>query len=198
MKKKAVAKEPEGEVLFATVNDPEGMLAGDLCALAFRRCYMNANFEKRAVAGREDAFEVVAVNVADYYRDRLEAALREWSAEVSRWEYPDPVPLGFDPETLTDPRLSRIWRDPLARSLWTGLRFRRLVSEGFDASVEECADFCRMLQRRRRFSRAELNRYFWRMSCFGSAELTGVAVARLWPYLTGEKVFNFKVEEKGA
>lgn len=198
-KKTAKKKEPEGEVLFATINDPEGLLAGDLCSLLLRRCH--ATVEKRAVAGREDAFEVVALKLDDYYRSwYLEDALKEFEREVSRWQFPEVIPLGFDPEAETADDeaaiVRRLWRDPFARSLWTGLRWRRLASQYFNASVEACVDYCRELQRKNQFTRQALNRYFWRMKCFGSAELTGVVVARLWPYLTGEKVFRYEIEER--
>jgi hypothetical protein len=185
----------EGEALFATINDPEGMLAGDLCSLLFSRC--RADAEKRAVEGRPDAFLVSIVKIDAYYRNfYLPDVLPEWFREVTEWTYPDPVPLGFDPERISDPQLRRIWRDPLTRALWTGLRWRRLVSDKFNDSVEAAADYIRLLQRKEKFNRQELNRLFWRMNCFGSSELTGSRAASLWPYLTGERVFRYTVEEK--
>jgi hypothetical protein len=194
MKKKKVEPKPvEGEVLFSTINDPEGLFAGDLCSMLSRRAYTHA--EKRAVAGRPDSFEVVAPQVEDYYRGRLPDVLKEFDREVSRWTYPDVMPLGFDPAKTPDKVIRRIWRDDLTRALWTGLRWRRLVSQHFNEEVEQAADYFKALQRKGQFTRQAVSRFFWRMDCFGSAELTGVVAARLWPYLTGEKVFTYKVEE---
>jgi hypothetical protein len=195
MKKKAEPKKPEGEVIFATVDDPEGCLAGDLCSVLLKWCGLRS-FEKRAVEGREDAFLIFApAKLEDFYRGRIPDALREWSSEVERWVYPEVIPLGFDPEKTAEPVIRRIWRDDFARALWTGLRWRRLVCQDFNERVEQAADYCRTLQAKEKFNRQELNRLFWRLGCFGSAELTGVVAARLWPYLTGEKSFRYAIEE---
>lgn len=195
MKKRVEPKEPEGEVLFATVNDPEGMLAGDLCKLLFARC--RASAETRPVAGRKDAFLIILTRIDDYYRSfYLPDVLPEWSREVGGIQYPETVPLGFDPATVKDKQIRRIWRDDLTRSLWTGLRFGRIVSQYFNDSVEALAARVRELQAKKKFNRRALNAQFRRMECFGSAELTGVVAAALFPYLTGEKTFSFKVEER--
>lgn len=183
-----VAVQPEGEILFATINDPEGLLAHALCTLIARRCHAGP-FQ---VETREDAFLIIVTRIDDYHRTyHLPGVLPEWAREIARSEYPDPMPLAFDPETIEDEQLRRIWRDDLTRSLWTGLRFRRLASRHFNDSVEAIA---RELRRKVKFDRRTLNALFQRMECFGSSELTGVVAARLYPYLTGQKVFTYTVE----
>ena len=75
----------------------------------------------------------------------LEAALVPDDDQMIDWLIPYPVAkLGFDPTALRDPDLRRVWRDPLARTLWLAVRYRHLVNQHF---AKECLAAAKEIRR---------------------------------------------------
>lgn len=190
--------------LYTTINDPEGVLAADLAWMITSDTSRALRCTVSRVPEREDAHRVLAVAGATgasagqvdayYVRTYVPNSIRRFEGAVNDWRYPNPVVLNFDPDKLDDEQMTRIWSDPLARACWIGLRYRRLVSQHFKDIVEWFAEEVRDAQRQGTLSRAWLRLAFSKMDgVIGQSEERGILAAALYPYLAGEKTFEYIV-----
>lgn len=75
----------------------------------------------------------------------LEATLLPDDDRMVDWLVPYPVAkLVFDPTAPREPDLQRVWRDPLARTLWLAVRYRHPVNKYF---TEECLAAAKEIRR---------------------------------------------------
>jgi hypothetical protein len=187
---------PQGEIIYTTLDDPEGLKARGLASALYHQA--RTECDAVAVLGRTDNYYVMARGeVRSYYRDYFKAAIYYFERELDETIYPDPMVLAFDPAAITDEDFRRIWDDETARILWLGLRYRRIVNQYFKAHVESLAKSCREALEKGQLTRtwlAGIFSYMW--DIFGSQEPTSIVAARLWPYLTGAQKFNLKIEVK--
>lgn len=187
---------PQGEIFYTTLDDPEGIKADAAADVIRRQAHLAC--APCPILDRPENFYVMATVKPDsfYVQRYLPDAIRYFERELERSDYPDPVKLAFDPAKTEDEQFKRIWSDEIARAVWIGLRYRRVTNQHFKDHVESIAASVKKRLGLGVLSRTQLRGMFsWNSDIFGSEELTGLVALRLFPYLVGEKVFRFEVEE---
>lgn len=118
----------------------------------------------------------------------IEAKLVPDGDQVVDWIVPYPVAkLAFDPTAIEDPTLQQVWGDPLARTIWIGVKYRHLTSQHFPQECLRAAGEIRRLkptdvtalQRAMRHVQHGIKEPFW---------------TQFLPFVLGEKQFGFVYE----
>lgn len=187
--------------LFSILDDPEAVLARDLCAV-LRTLTRGGLSCGPAVAWHGTASVVTIVKCDEspyYWLDNASGMIRHFLHELEDWDYPDPIPLASDIANCGDEQMLRIWNDPLARACWVCLRWRRLTNQYFKDAVEWFAEWVKARRAKGTLTRAALRAQLSSMhEVMGTSEKCGIYAHRMYPYLSGEKEFRFVVEQKEA
>lgn len=150
----------------------------------------------------EDLTIVPANAVSDYWRDidreresekrSLNSYIQQYG-DINKDERPyfkDPQPLSFDPIEVckTDTgkgeegvKFRRVWKDPIARTIWLAIKARHITSQYFRGACIEMADDIR---KRPPTSADDLRIYTGDHLLFGSISIW--FRAQLWPYIVYE------------
>lgn len=63
----------------------------------------------------------------------IEARLVHDDDKKGKWAIPYPIAyLNFDPTTTPNKRLQRVWRDPLARTIWLAVKAQHMTNQHFE------------------------------------------------------------------
>jgi hypothetical protein len=180
-----------------TNHSSEGLKARALAKILYHQA--RTECEAVAVLGRDDAYYVMPKSgkVDSYWRSSIAGAIAHFESEVDRSIMPTPLKLAFDPAAVADEQFLRIWGDEISRTLWLGLRFRRIVNQYFNDHVESLAANVKKARAGGFLTRSWLAGVFshcW--DIFGTSEPTSLVALRLFPYVNGDAVLSFEIELK--
>jgi hypothetical protein len=101
----------------------------------------------------------------------------------------NPINLKFDPKDL-DPNsdVGKVFADDLARTLWMGIKIRRVASQYFDLKILELADYLKKTGVPE--TPEKLNDLF----STKIGRLDDTWIEELYPYVSGEEQLEYKVE----
>lgn len=86
----------------------------------------------------------------------IKAVLVRDEDKIVKWEIPYPIArLTFDPTKTKKPGLRRVWRDPLARTIWLAVRAGHLIDQHFE---RQCLATAREIRRARPTTVEELQK----------------------------------------
>lgn len=117
----------------------------------------------------------------------IEAKLVPDGDTIIDWVVPYPVArLSFDPTAIEDPTLQRVWDDPLARTIWIGVKYRHLTSQHFP---EECLEAAKRIRRLKPTDVTSL-----KIAMGMTHGIKEPFWTQFLPYVLGEKQFGFVYE----
>lgn len=124
----------------------------------------------------------------------LEARLVPDDDQVVDWLIPYTIArLGFDPTKTDKPHLRRVWADPLARTIWIAIRYRHLITKGFE---EACLAAAKEIRRIKPKHVDQLQRA---MEVSMGSHAWGIRepfFSQFLPYVLGTKQFGYEVITK--
>ena len=117
------------------------------------------------------------------------AALVPDDDHVTDWLVPHPVArLAFDPTRIEDRMLRRVWKDPLARTIWLAVRYRHLVNQYFTG---ECLNAAREIRRLRPTDVPQLERAMRHGMPSHACGITEPFWSQFLPYVLGHKQLGY-------
>ena len=122
----------------------------------------------------------------------VEATLVPDEDQIIDWLVPYPVAkLGFDPTAIREVDLRRVWRDPLARTLWLAIKYRHLTNQHFQ---KECLATAKEI---RRLKPKDVYSLELAMRCGMPSHASGITepfFTQLLPYVLGQKQIGYVFE----
>jgi len=105
--------------------------------------------------------------------------------------------LCFDPKKTADQDLKAVFKHRFARNLWLGIRWRHIVSQYF---TNDCLQIGRLVKKYQPKTAQELRSFFFygQDPNFRGAQDTLQVCEQLLPYMTGEKDFEFIINETSS
>lgn len=94
--------------------------------------------------------------------------------------------LAFDPLAIEDRKLRKVWKDPIARTLWLAWKWRHLTDQNFNDQCLKAAAYLTALPVR---TLGDLSKALGRFPAGGER-----FIEELLPYVTGQKQIGYEVD----